>query len=102
MISNIGEYCVNIQKTNLPREYRFYAVPTQGANLSNRSGSVWADSDEEAEQEVRELILSNRVFGSESFKADGVDPNVCRKCGGKEFYANEQQTCVACGTRQRE
>jgi len=53
MISNIGEYAVNIQKTDLTREYCFYAVPTQGANLSNRSGFVCADSDEEAEQEVK-------------------------------------------------
>ena len=53
MILNIGEYVINIQKTDLPREYRFYAVPTQGANLSNRNGFVYADSDEEAEQEVK-------------------------------------------------
>jgi hypothetical protein len=57
MVVNIGEYCVNIQKTDLPREYRFYAVPTQGANLSNRNEVVYADSDEEAEQEVKFLLV---------------------------------------------
>ena len=56
MISNIGEYVVNIQKTDLPREYRFSAVPTQGAKLDNRRGVVFADSDEEAEQEVKFLL----------------------------------------------
>jgi len=58
MILNIGEYAVNIQKTDLPREYRFYAVPTQGANLSNRSGFVYADSEEEAEKQVVDLLYT--------------------------------------------
>ena len=61
MILNIGEYCVNIQKTDLPREYRFYAVPTQGANLSNRNGFVYADSDEEAEQLVNQLLTGSGI-----------------------------------------
>jgi hypothetical protein len=57
MILNIGEYAVNIQKTDLPREYSFYAVPTQGANLSNRRGFVYAESDDEAEQEISGLLV---------------------------------------------
>jgi len=70
MILNIGEYCVNIQKTASP-EYWFYAVPTQGANLSNRSGKVEADSDEEAEQEVGRLLNGPFTFECNPQKYEG-------------------------------
>ncbi len=43
-----------------------------------------------------------RQIDFENAAADYLYPDTCRKCGGKEFYANEQQTCVRCGTRQRE
>lgn len=56
MTTIIGEYAVTIQKTDIPREYRFYAVPTQGADLNNRRGFVWADDADDAEQEVKILL----------------------------------------------
>lgn len=59
MTTIIGEYAVNYHKSDEARKWTFYAVPTQGANLSNRRGYVWADDEDLALQHIEKLLYAD-------------------------------------------